>query len=284
MNGAQRQSRRTDRSERGASLILALVFIVVVAVIVGAISSLALNDLNNTTHFNSAVALDYSASSVAALAIQGVRYAPQTVDGALGTGPCWITLASPNISEQTFNGQTVAIWCTSVHHAGSSQSRDVTMIACASALPSTATSAQSSAAEVNCATNPLLTLVEAYDDYSAAGTDLCVGAQPTCGSGASTLVWKWGSLGTVTGGLILNTIAVTPSSPPSPTVNGSFTPTVSSTSGDIVTIDSETPTVCTVSGGVVSFVTAGICTLSYTDPGNFNYAPAAPYLQTFTIN
>jgi len=62
--------------ERGASLILALVFIVVVAVIVGAISSLTLNDLNNTTNFNQASAQSYSASSVANVAIEAIRYAP----------------------------------------------------------------------------------------------------------------------------------------------------------------------------------------------------------------
>jgi len=281
---ARRPPRRSDRSERGASLILALVFIVVVAVIVGAISSLAMNDLNNTTNFNSAAALDYSASSVANLAIQGVRYAPQAVDGAAGTGPCWNASTSA-VSQQTFNSQKVAIWCTSVHHAGSSQSRDVTMIACASTLPDGASQAASLSAEQSCATNPVLTVVEAYDDYSASGTDTCVGAQAsatTCGFGASTLVWKWGVL-TAVGGLILNTISVTPASPTNPKVNGNFTPTASSTSGDVVTIDSETPTFCSVTGDVVTFLAAGTCTLSYTDPGNFNYAPAVPFLQTFTI-
>jgi hypothetical protein len=277
-----------DRSERGASLILALVFIVVVAVIVGAISSMAINDLGNTTHFNSAAALDYSASSVANLAIQGVRYAPQAVDGSAGTGPCWTTPTSLYVSEQSFNGQLVAIWCTSVHHAGSSQSRDVTMIACASTLPPNASQASSNGAEATCASNPLLTLVEAYDDYSPAGTDTCVGAKAsisTCGFGASTLVWNWGSLAAAVGGLILNTISVIPASPPTPiVVGGTFTPTATATSGDPVAINSQTQSTCTVSNnGVVTFSEAGTCTLNYTDPGNINYAPAAVYSQTFTI-
>ena len=282
-NEGSLHSSRSDRGERGASLILALVFIVVVSVIVGAISSLAINDLNNTTHFNSSTALDYSASSAANLAIQSVRYAPQAVDGS--PGPCWNSNISEYQPPSPATGPTVAVWCTSVHHSGSSQSRDVTMIACASSLPTTATLAASLAAEATCQSNPLLTLVEAYDDYSSSGTDNCVGAQAsatTCGFGASTLVWKWGSLAAAVGGLILNTISVTPASPTNPIVGGNFTPTATATSGDPVAITPESPN-CTVTGGVVFFVTAGACTLSYTDPGNFNYAQAAPYSQTFTI-
>jgi hypothetical protein len=283
MKKARRQS---DRSERGASLILALVFIVVVAVIVGAISSLALNDLNNTTHFNAATALDYSASSVASLAIQGVRYAPQTVNGPAGTGPCW-NASTSNISQQAFNNQTVAIWCTTVLHPGSSQSRDVTMIACVSTAAAAGDSAaQSSAAATSCQQNsPVLTLVEAYDDYSPAGTDTCVGVQAsatTCGFGASTLVWKWGSLATVVGGLILNTIAVTTPVPATAHIGGTYSPIASATSGDPVTVQAVS-SACTVLNGVVSFVTTGTCTLNFTDSGNFNYAPAAIVSQQFSI-
>jgi hypothetical protein len=286
MDTARRLQGRSEQSERGASLILALVFIVVVAVIVGAVSSLALNDLNNTTHFNSATALDYSASSVASLAIQGVRYAPQAVNGPAGTGPCW-NASTSNISQQAFNNQTVAIWCTTVLHAGSSQSRDVTMIACLS-TPAAAndTAAQSSAAATSCQQNsPVLTLVEAYDDYSPAGTDTCVGLQAnatTCGFGASTLVWKWGSLASVVGGLILNTISVSSPVPPTAHIGGTYTPVASATSGDPVTVLAVS-SACTVSNGVVSFVTTGTCTLNFTDPGNFNYAPAAVFSQQFSI-
>ncbi len=278
------RSSESDRTERGASLILALVFIVVVSVIVGAVSTLAINNLNNTTHFNSATALDYATSSVANLAIQGVRYAPQTTDGV--PGPCW-NASSSAISQETFNNETVAIWCTSVHHAGSSQSRDVTMIACAS-TPGAAsdTQAQSNAAEGVCASNPVLTLVEAYDDYSASGTDNCVGAQAspsTCGFGASTLVWKWGSLASIVGGLILNTITVSSPVPVGATVGGTYTPVATATSGDPVTINAVT-SACTVTGGVVNFVSTGACTLNFTDPGNFNYAPAQVVTQTFQIS
>lgn len=109
----KRATRASDRDERGASLILALIFIVVVAVLVGAVSSMAINDLNNTTQFNSATSLDYSASGVASLAIQSVRYTP-TPNGVLGA--CWNEAGGT--SEETFNNITVAIWCQSASHSG----------------------------------------------------------------------------------------------------------------------------------------------------------------------
>jgi hypothetical protein len=268
--------RSRDRSERGASLIIALVFIVVVAVVVGAISSLALNDLNNTGNFNSATGTTYAATNVANLAIQSVRYNPQTVNGT--PGPCWGT----GISEQAFDdfkaNVTVAIWCDSVAHNGSSQSRVVTMYACPLPL---------GANEANCQNSPLLTLVEAYDDYSASGTDTCPTnpSASTCGFGASTLVWTWGAL-TATGGLILNTISVQNAPSGTTVTNGTqWQPQVMTTSGDpvVITIATASAAYCTVSGGTVSFVADGQCTVNFNDPGNFNYAPAPQVTYTYGV-
>lgn len=270
------------RDERGASLILALVFIVVVALVVGAIASLALNDLNNTTHFDSASSLDYAASSVADLAIESVRYAPQSQAGT--PGECW-NPGSGYVSQYPFNNYTVAVWCTTIENPGSSQTRVVTMYACESQLTSTSTSQAVSSAESTCASNPLLTVVESYDDYSSSGTDLCLSepSSSTCGFGATTLAWTWGSLATATGGLILNSITITSTAPTNAVVGGHYTPTASATSNDQVVITSATPTVCSISGGVVTFLTTGQCTLNFNDPGNFNYAPASEVSQSFSI-
>ena len=269
--------RSRDRSERGASLIIALVFIVVVAVIVGAISSLALNDLNNTGNFNSATGTTYAATNVANLAIQSVRYNPQSVNGT--PGPCW----GSGVSDQAFDdfkaNVTVAIWCDSVAHNGSSQSRVVTMYACPLPLGSN---------EVNCQNSPLLTLVEAYDDYSASGTDTCSAINPgssTCGFGASTLVWTWGALA-ATGGLIPNTISVNNAPSGQTVANGtSWTPAVTTSSGDpaVITIATTSANYCTVSGGTVNFVADGQCTVNFNDPGNFNYAQAQQVTYTYTV-
>jgi Tfp pilus assembly protein PilV len=269
--------RSRDRSDRGASLIIALIFIVVVAVIVGAVSSMALNDLGNTNHFNAATATDNAASNVANLAIQSVRFNPQSLNGT--TEPCW----GSGVSQQTFkndDNETVDIWCNTAAHPGSPQSRVVTMYAGTPTNCSTASS---------CKATPLLTVVEAYDDYSASGTDTCIATNPgaaSCGFGATTLVWTWGSLAQAVGGSLLNYIVVT-STPQNPMVGEQYTPTATTTSGDPVSITPATGiTACTVYGGVVSFVAKGTCTLNFNDPGNFNYAPAAQPTptQTFAIN
>lgn len=263
----QRRVLKSDRSERGASLILALVFIVVVSVIVGAISSLALNDLRNTSHFDKATSTSTALSDIANLAIQSVRYAPQAAPNT--TGPCFG--ASTN---QVFNEVAVAIYCNSVPHPGSSQTRVVTMYGCLASTPM-----------ISCQGKPLLTLVESYDDYSASGTDACTSSPgpATCGIGASTLVWTWGILSAV-GGQIVNTITVgaLPTSVSLITQNP-IMPTATATSGDPVTITSASSS-CTVSGGVVTFVVTGICQLDFNDPGNFIYAPAQQVPEQITVN
>jgi hypothetical protein len=261
--------------DRGASLILALVFIVVVAVIVGAISTLTLNDLNNTGHFDTASAQAYSASGVANVAIQTVRYAPQS-SGALGT--CWGTTPS----EWTFNKVQVEIWCQTTVNGGSSQSRVVTMYACN--ITNVAITAS------GCQSKPLLTVVEAYDDYSTYGTDTCSptnAGSSTCGFGATTLAWTWGSIATATGGQSLNAITITSAAPTPPThVGATYTPSASATSGDQVTITvaSVSTSVCTISNGVVSFIATGSCSVNFDDPGNFNYAPAPEQTQVITVS
>jgi hypothetical protein len=173
---------------------------------------------------------------------------------------------------------TVAIWCDSVAHNGSSQSRVVTMYACPLPL---------GANEANCQNSPLLTLVEAYDDYSASGTDTCPTnpSASTCGFGASTLVWTWGAL-TATGGLILNTISVQNAPSGTTVTNGTqWQPQVMTTSGDpvVITIATASAAYCTVSGGTVSFVADGQCTVNFNDPGNFNYAPAPQVTYTYGV-
>ena len=270
-----RERNSSDRSETGSSLILALIFIVVVSILVGAVSSMAMNDLNNTTQFNSATTLDYTATSVANLAIQSVRYTP-TPTGVLSE--CWNAGGTTELALPPHNDITVAIWCDSVSHSGSSQSRVVTMYACENNPGQNATAS-------SCQANPLLTLVEAYDDYSVSGTDTCTTAPSatSCGFGASTLVWTWGTLANATGGQILNTINVTSSIPSPAYVGNTYQPSATTSSGDPVTITSASTAICTVSGGIVTFIAAGLCTVDFDDPGNFNYAPAQEQSQQIPV-
>src|ERR1019366_4334303 len=68
--------RHGSRSESGAILILALVYIFTVGLIVAALADWATNDLNNTAHFTTARSLPYALSSVTDTAIQRIRYTP----------------------------------------------------------------------------------------------------------------------------------------------------------------------------------------------------------------
>src|SRR5580704_18613891 len=84
---------RRQRSERGSSLILALVYIVSVSLIVGALADWAMNDLNNTTHFQNASSLDNAVSGATEIAIQSMRYYPQ-YPATITTANCWTPLGT----------------------------------------------------------------------------------------------------------------------------------------------------------------------------------------------
>jgi hypothetical protein len=81
-------------------------------------------------------------------------------------------------------------------------------------------------------------------------------------------------------------ITVSSNAPANATENGTpYSPVVSATSGDPVTITSATTSVCTVSGGIVSFGGLGTCTLDFNDlaTGNPSYAAASQVTQSFAV-
>lgn len=193
--GTKVEGRRGPRTEdeSGSSLILALVFIVAIGLIVTALTSWAMNDLNNTTKFNSASSLDYAATSVTEVAIQSIRYTPQMPQTASpNLASCW-TLSSGYVSELTLNGHTVAVWCSTLQNLGSPQTRVVTFYACQTTLTSGSSSGAVLAGGVACQTKPLLTARVAFDDYPPGGSaPLKVTCTTWCGQGAVTQDWTWG--------------------------------------------------------------------------------------------
>src|ERR1700677_3850496 len=62
--------------EEGAILILALTYLVAVGLIVALLSTWAINDLNNSTHFRSASSLTWAATDMKPAAIQYIQYNP----------------------------------------------------------------------------------------------------------------------------------------------------------------------------------------------------------------
>jgi hypothetical protein len=204
-------SRRTEsrggrgpESDRGSVLILALVYIVAISLIVGALATWALNDLNNTTHFDNASASDYAISGATEVAIQSIRYTPivpQTAFPWTGTGTppdvgyCWQPASPGNayVSQVTIDSDQVAVWCSTVQNLASSSTRVVTLYACASSLTSSSSETAVLLAGNACQQNPALTATVAFNDYPAGDsnplTQTC--GPGDCGYGAITEEWNW---------------------------------------------------------------------------------------------
>jgi len=183
-------SRKLDGSnETGAVLVLALVYIISISLIVGALADWAMNSLNNTTTFRSVSQLHYAISGVTNSAIHDVRYNPipefptsTDYSGVPTTlSPCW---GSGPTSQLTINNVSVAVWCTTVIDLTQPNTRTVTFYSC----PSTLIGSQ-------CQLNPTLTAVVAFDDYPAGGGALltvqCNLSSLQCGEGQTLEKWQW---------------------------------------------------------------------------------------------
>lgn len=182
-------------------MILALIFIVVIGTISASITTWATNDLNNTSKFGSAFALQSAANSVVELALQSTRYNFETATLNAAPQTCW-TATSPLVYQQSFNVQTVSVWCSTswspLNNLG--QTRVVTISACKSSFISTDTFATTFAtAGIACAEVPLLQATVAFDDYpSTIGAANCIpgtlSTDPTstCGTSLQILSWAFG--------------------------------------------------------------------------------------------
>ena len=72
-------------------------------------------------------------------------------------------------------------------------------------------------------------------------------------------------------------LANTPFTSPPPT------PAATASSGLPVSYASTTTGVCTIAGSTISFVAAGTCSITASQAGNANYAPATPVTRTFNV-
>jgi hypothetical protein len=181
------------RDEKGASLILALVFLVAVSLIVGALADWATNDLHNTTSFHSASSLNYAASSTVELAIQNMRTTPQAGTKFAVPGSCWTPAAGNDVSGlSNFDGYTVAVWCNTVENDQSQNTRVVTFWACMESSLNISLSLLSGVA-TGCETSYVLMAKVDFDDYPAGGVLplLSTCTPPNCGYGATTEQWTW---------------------------------------------------------------------------------------------
>ena len=201
----RRQERATSgqplraRDDAGAVLVLALMFLVVIGVIVGALASWTANSLTNSVHFQADRSAQYALSSTSQLAIQNIRYTPllgsnQTLN-ASPPSYCWGPTPSAGtgtVSELTVQGDQVAVWCSTVWTPTSSATRVVTVSACLTSVvptpPSGSSLASVRAAATQCASSPGLQTNVTFDDYSAANPSVNPGVcisppNGTCGQG-----------------------------------------------------------------------------------------------------
>jgi hypothetical protein len=187
MFATPRSAAASAPSERGAILILALVYIISISLIVGAIADWAMNDLNNSTHLDTSSAKAYAATSAVDVAVQSIRYTPlisQTQSPSVGY--CW-TPPSGSVSQLSTNGYTVAVWCTTLVSLDSANTRVVTIFACLSTLTSTQCQAPNA---------DIVTVQVTFDDYPAVGSPaLTSTCTATCGESATTDYWNWTAAG-----------------------------------------------------------------------------------------
>ncbi len=188
-----------DRGESGAALVLALLFLVVIGLIVGGLSSWTANSLTNSLHFQTDRSAQYALSSTSQVAIQNIRYTPllgsnQTLN-ASPPSYCWGPTPAPGtgtVSELTVLNDQVAVWCSTVWNPTSSSTRVVTVSACLTSVvatpPSGSPLASVQAAATQCAASPGLQTNVTFDDYSAANPSVNPGVcisppNGTCGQG-----------------------------------------------------------------------------------------------------
>ena len=181
--------------DSGASLVLALVFLVVVSLIVISLATWTSANLSNTIRFNAAQSMVSAANSATELAVQNVRY-----DFEASTINQWtpVECLAPTGQFQQ-NNQTVSVWCrTRWNFTNINATRVVTFWTC-----------PGSTFSVTCATQPLVQAIVSYNDYPQSGTSsncLPVSTSTTstttttapielsCGAGMKIDSWVFGAV------------------------------------------------------------------------------------------
>ena len=170
--GAHWTRRRGDASA-GVSLILAMIFMVMVAFIVVSLGAWTSTGLLSTISYNYAQQSAATANSATEIAVQTVRYNFNST-----TINQWAPVACiPPSGQFTANGQTVSVWCrTKWSPTNVNSTRTVTFWTC----PGT-TFTQS------CAQTPLLQAIVTYNDFPTSGLSSdCTPVSPTTTTSSTT--------------------------------------------------------------------------------------------------
>lgn len=179
------------RSERGASLLLAVLFLFVVSLVLVGLVRWAGSDISNSSHFVLAQSVASEANSGTILAVQYVRYnfLDTSLDGAT-PAPCWDPAGTPSVTDLNDpNGaNAVASWCMTRWYINASPSvpgdslRIVTISTCPASETATA-----------CASQPLLQAIVSINDGSAACYPVADASSTpnTCGQTLTISHWQF---------------------------------------------------------------------------------------------
>jgi len=176
---------RNVRDERGAVLILSLIFLVAVSVTVIALTGWSITNLHVTTRFSSVRQLQDAARSTTELGMQTIRYTPLlSTSQTLNASPpsvCWGSGSTSGV--QNIDGYSMNVWCSTAWNPTSASTRIVTFSTCLSTVTAT-----------QCAANPYLQAVVTYDDYPPGGAAAISGPCTDwnwCGQGMTVDSWTW---------------------------------------------------------------------------------------------
>jgi hypothetical protein len=283
-----RTTTRTKRSEdeSGALLILALIFMTVISVICASLTVWATNDLNNTSKFASALSLQDASNSITQLALQDVRYnfTASTLN-ATPPVPCW-TPQSPAapVSQALFNGQNVAVWCSTQWNPLSVDTRVVTFSTCLDAgnvaVPTGTTPAVIAGYAAACQADPFLQAVVDFDDFPSTISASNCSPLGNSSCGTTFTVESWAFDPPVPSIISLNaSTSTTMACPSTREIDITGAQLTGATSVNFVLSTSSNNVVFTSSGAMLSGSTASsltACAPSQMQSGSYNASVTTP--------
>lgn len=181
-------ARAPHGDDKGASLILALIFMVVVSMIVLAMAAWASTGLRSSIAFTYSQSSVATANSVADLALHESRssFLAATLNASPGV-PCWANGATPSVLSQ--NSQSMSAWCSTAWNPQSdTATRRVTIDICPLGVSA-----------ATCAVTPFLLVIATFDDFPTTGgpaacSPLLTGVTDTsCGTKMSIRSWVYGA-------------------------------------------------------------------------------------------
>lgn len=176
--------------ERGASLILALISLVVVSLIVLSMATWTSTGLNASVRFTAAQSIVSTANSATEVAAQSARYDFQS--STLDASPPVACLPAGFNTPSVPNGQSVITYCSTRWNPLSSSTRKVAFYTCLSTVSA-----------ASCALRPLLLAIVTYDDFPISGNyqSCSPTTSPTppagvssCGTGMVVDTWVFGAV------------------------------------------------------------------------------------------